>query len=223
MKEFFKKVKILYDNKKYRSLVILCAYFIFFTIVILIMQNNARHQPLTDVINKITLENMQSYSYKYTLTSNDENYTIEGVRYNAQERLVYNGQIFYIINDNLYVIKEEQLTLIDDDIVSLRLLQLNSTNLNNIINVANKDYTIDGDIVMEKYTISFNRFLELYDDTNIVVDDNQNVFITISKKDNIIMSIELDLPGYKLLIEYSNINKINNLDIPYELPNNIEE
>ncbi len=233
MKEFLKKVKILYDNKKYRSLVKLGAYLIFFTVVILIMQYNARHEINNEIITKITLDNMQSYAYKYTFTTTatDKNFTIEGVRSKDSERFVYNGKVYYITTNKLYEVSNDKLHSIDDNLVPIKLLKLNSKNLNKIINNANKDYTVNDKVVTEKYTISVNHFLPLYSDTDLDIVDTKSVFITLSKESNIVKSIELDLTdyfgtdntSYKLLIEYSSINKISSFDIPYKIAENIEE
>jgi hypothetical protein len=234
MKEYIKKIKILYDNKKYRSLVILLFYIVAFAIIISIMQFNAKHPIKNEELDPfINLDKMTSYAYKYTFTSTKEedDFTIEGVRYQNQERLTYKTDAYYVIDNVLYSIVSDKLHQINDDLVNIKLSKLNPKDLKTLIESANKDYSKANDgIVTEQYTLSLIKFLQVYNPLESTIDNSKNVYLTVTKNKNNIVSILIDLTNYfqeknqenKLLIEYTDINKIDNFNISYEKEELIE-
>jgi hypothetical protein len=83
-------------------------------------------------------------------------------------------------------------------------------------------------VILIALTLSLNKFLQLYDQAD--PDSDKNINIIVNKEKDVIKSVNFDLTNYfyyqnnkeksyNLLIEYSNINKVNELTIPYEINN----
>ena len=224
--KYIKEVRELLRDPKKKSLTLLGIYFIFFIFVYVVLNASSTSTPTPvieeeekEVLN--TLENyklMESYNYKITYTGLNKIDIIEGIYYKGNSLFSYNNMKYYL---------EEFIYIIDNNTYYLANLEYDITkvfnnNLYNILNSASEGLktSYEGNIEEVNYYIDSNiMYKYLY---NIDINTYTNtVGIIVTKKDNIITNITLDLTNLntnitKIDIEYSNINKIENLEFNKE-------
>ena len=209
--ETFIFIKKLWDNKRWRSILLLGLYFVFFFLIIVALRDSYNDQNvlvdtpektinLSDIIKK-HYDNLNKYSY--TISINDKK-IIEGNIQDTFNSFYYNNRSYTIILDNIYLENNNDLKKVDINknskvIVPIELLMPNKI-LDYIINL-NPIYEEGKDNYKLIYEILNNYF-------NIENDYKFNV--TISGDDNI-REISLDLSEYagddyiiEIVLNYNN-------------------
>ena len=224
--KYIKEVRELLRDPKKKSLTLLGIYFIFFIFVYVVLNASSTSTPTPvieeeekEVLN--TLENyklMESYNYKITYTGLNKIDIIDGIYYKGNSLFSYNNMKYYL-EDFIYIIDNNTYYLAN---LEYDITKVFNNNLYNILNSASEGLktSYEGNIEEVNYYIDSNiMYKYLY---NIDINTYTNtVGIIVTKKDNIITNITLDLTNLntnitKIDIEYSNINKIENLEFNKE-------
>lgn len=114
--------KKMWDNKRYRSILILVIYFIFFGIIIGVTRENYKNTEINDsgdsskqptIIEKKNNWNNYEKNYQYIITLNDEKIAdvkvddgIINLNVNNKDYIVINNVIYQNKNDDLKKVKE---------------------------------------------------------------------------------------------------------------------
>lgn len=197
----FKDALELFKNKRYRALVILMLYIIFFIILASMFKgvnNNVDVKPSTPVEEKSPLElycEMANYEFKMVYTS-DEIYELTGK--------TFRDDSYFKINDIEYYYKDSNYYLLSDTSNSIDL-DFDYYNVNKICSLISEGKIVNKNENLESNTIE-NKYL--------VNDTNKNIYITTIIKDNDISNVLVDLSDedkeYIISIEYFNKNKVSN-------------
>lgn len=190
---FFKNFKTIWSNKRYKSLIILGLWILFFAIVVLIVRIQSDkikqyndQQPVILSINEI-LENINSYSFTYQIQNDDETIIIDGTNYN-EEFVVTLKEKRYYINDYVYLINGEKLVK-QENPFEINFNVFNIQKIYNLIKNRNPLY----EIKENNMTTSIYKVL-LYEINEEMADETMEISIT--KSEDKIQNILLDLTQY---------------------------
>ena len=190
---FFKNFKTIWSNKRYKSLIILGVWILFFAIVVLIVRIQSEkikqyndQQPVILSINEI-LENINSYSFTYQIQNDDETIIIDGTNYN-EEFVVTLKEKRYYINDYVYLINGEKLVK-QENPFEINFNVFNIQKIYNLIKNRNPLY----EIKENNMTTSIYKVL-LYEINEEMADETMEISIT--KSEDKIHNILLDLTQY---------------------------
>lgn len=190
---FFKNFKTIWSNKRYKSLIILGLWILFFAIVVLIVRIQSDkikqyndQQPVILSINEI-LENINSYSFTYQIQNDDETIIIDGTNYN-EEFVVTLKEKRYYINDYVYLINGEKLVK-QENPFEINFNVFNIQKIYNLIKNRNPLY----EIKENNMTTSIYKVL-LYEINEEMTDETMEISIT--KSEDKIQNILLDLTQY---------------------------
>lgn len=160
--------KKMWDNKRYRSILILVIYFIFFGIIIGVTRENYKNTEINDsgdsskqptIIEKKNNWNNYEKNYQYIITLNDEKIAdvkvddgIINLNVNNKDYIVINNVIYQNKNDDLKKVKE-----IPNLKISLPITKLNIREIMNYLkDLEASNYTENA----MKYQISSSYFID---------------------------------------------------------------
>ena len=160
--------KKMWDNKRYRSILILVIYFIFFGIIIGVTRENYKNTEINDsgdsskqptIIEKKNNWNNYEKNYQYIITLNDEKIAdvkvddgIINLDVNNKDYIVINNVIYQNKNDDLKKVKE-----IPNLKISLPITKLNIREIMNYLkDLEASNYTENA----IKYQISSSYFID---------------------------------------------------------------
>ena len=160
--------KKMWDNKRYRSILILVIYFIFFGIIIGVTRENYKNTEINGsgdsskqptIIEKKNNWNNYEKNYQYIITLNDEKIAdvkvddgIINLNVNNKEYIVINNVIYQNKNDDLKKVKE-----IPNLKISLPITKLNIREIMNYLkDLEASNYTENA----IKYQISSSYFID---------------------------------------------------------------
>lgn len=160
--------KKMWDNKRYRSILILVIYFIFFGIIIGVTRENYKNTEINDsgdsskqptIIEKKNNWNNYEKNYQYIITLNDEKIAdvkvddgIINLNVNNKEYIVINNVIYQNKNDDLKKVKE-----IPNLKISLPITKLNIREIMNYLKDSEASNYTENAI---KYQISSSYFID---------------------------------------------------------------
>lgn len=188
--------KKLWGNKRYRSILILVLYFIFFGVIIGVAHSNYQDYELNDVndsnqeitvLEKMTEWNNYQDNYSYKIFSNDleicQVLVVDGV-----VNLKVDDKDYVIINNNIYLKKNEDLkkvNKISNINIDIPVEKLNVEDIMNYVKSIEVDSYTDNSI---KYQIPSSYFIDdLEDNISIEVVGFDNLEgININYKEDII-------------------------------------
>lgn len=197
-------VRDLLKNKKYRSITILCLWFLAILIFAMFIRansslnkgdnvnsfdryNNNGKEILTEQDVKTLIQNISGYDFEYFI---DGNFLLKGTLVNNRYDITYNDVSYYGVDGIIYL-------GLDDSLVELipfpvNIFNLSVSSISNLIKNCEMDYLTnykDG-----KYKAGFKirlaDFLLTYDSK--IVDSDNYVEIGVIINNNSIVSIELD-------------------------------
>lgn len=210
--ETFLFIRGLWDNKRYRSILFLGLYFIFFFLIISTLRDNYRdNQDLVDtqeetiVLSEVVKKQYNELnSYNYTININDKQ-TIQGNIESTFNSFSYNNRNYTIILDNVYLENNNDLKKVDINKNSKVIVPIELLMPNKIL-----DYIVDltpiEEIGEDNYKLTYQILSDYFgiDDTH-----SFNVFISGDSK---IREIILDLSEYanedyivKISLDYNKI------------------
>lgn len=213
LKLFFTKLKKMWNDRRYRSILILLMYFIFFAIMFLLLNIGTKtvHKDYEQVIN---FRDYNIYSFSTNIDINGMIYNIEGKRYKENYEFTYYEQTF---NMNYDDIKQSDL---DKNIINS--FEYMPDFLDNIINnskLVSEKKIIDNNQIIKEYSLELEKYLKILDYNLSDYNSNDLILVTVSEIGNQVISVEIDLTNfyknleesyhnYKITINYDYINDI---------------
>lgn len=230
-KETYNKIKQLYDNRKYRALVILGFYVIFFLVIIVMINlsktavNNSNYEEFTTT-EKFKIMNNYEYTYKI-----EKNLNEEIIYYNIVGKRNINKEIFTVENDiNTYYIEDGKIYIFQnsnkeeiDNPLSINLLALRPNNLSDFLkNSTLKSTTNDyqNNTIKNTYLLPIKDFMKLYfnDET---FDEENFISIITTEENNQIIKVEMDFTNINMNEEH--IIDVNKLEFNYQNIGSVDE
>lgn len=228
-KSFWTLFKEIWQNKRYRSLIILGLYGIFFIFVFMFLNNN-QSEPLPEMVKeepKTTLENYRDLNnYQFILEINEikdkeeADYSYNG---KTNDEITLINDKFFLKTNVIYEIVNNQIKPLEASLVDINLFKLKPANLYELINLGELNYeTKFADESIEKsYLVPLRDVIKNFKGEDIA-DQKATVEIKYKEKDNNIISVELDLSSYQkhfyemidkyfIKISYSNIGNVETL------------
>lgn len=215
IKEIFGNLKEAWKVPRYKGLMKLAFWFIFFGLIFLILKFGG-HEKYVDtedntntdeIIEKESTEKLNSYSYNCQINDGVNIVNISGTYYNGIDEFDYNNMHYYL-KDNKYYVDNQETTF---------NIFMNEFEYNNILELVKaKEYESkteykDGSIE-ELYSIDALTYNSFYHKNYQTLG---NALIKIKKLNSLIISIDLDLSSYyneyssyRVIINYSNYNNI---------------
>lgn len=211
--EYVQKFLELWNTPRYRSLIKLCIYFIFFMVVIASINTSSKVD-----FNNTKVDIMEEYknltNYQYTATIKNE--VVEsyvGYTYNNKHLILFNEDNYYYENE-LYKEYEEGYKKTDDNLFYFDIWKFTPSFISSLKEKGSFDSKTeyaDGSTA-DTYLVKVSDFISLY--FNDITIDDRNVSVTIHKNEDEVKKVELDLTNiynqgdysnyfdYKVLIEY---------------------
>ena len=225
----FKKIREYWKIPRYRALITLGIYILFFVIIYLYIQiMNHLSGPSIEKVQVdplIEYSSMDNYEYSYEIdvtgSLETSSYVISGIRYDNQDNFKISNNSFYV-QDNIIYSLDGVKNITDFVQIDLLLLlpnriydSLNYSTNTSKIEYQNGDAKVTYSIPVSKFNVAF---LQGIDETNTDV-----VEVTMYEYDNQIYQIDLNLynlmklvdptlQGYSIKMTYTNINNIKNVE-----------
>ncbi|MEG2311304.1 MAG: hypothetical protein RSB72_01240 [Bacilli bacterium] len=195
------KTKEIWKNKRYRSLIILAFYALFFVIVFVFLNINT-NKAIKPPVPKTTIQNYAELSnYEFTLEVNiiKDNKEIKNICQGKtnQKTTIINDR-YYLKDDKIYEIVNDKINLISNPFVDFDLFDLKPHNLATIIKKGVLNYETkyaDGSIE-KSYLVLLADVIANFDDKKIN-DPKSSVEVIIKEKNKQIKNIQLDLSNYR--------------------------
>lgn len=227
---YLKKLREYWQIPRYRSLITLGLYFVFFGIIILyvsIMDSLSRNS-LTETKtqdSRILFSTMSNYEYNYEIEASNQSetfsFSVSGIRYDDYDNFKINNESFYVLDNIVY---SNDGTKDITDIIKIDLLGLRPSRIYEALRYSvdaskieyqNGDVKVTYKVPVTKFNIAF---LQEIDENNTDV-----VEITTYEHNNEIYEVDLDIYNLMKLtdsnlekctakITYSNINNIKNVE-----------
>ncbi len=226
MKESIETIKRLWQNPRYKSLIKLGFWLVFFSIVILMirganqMSNYSNNSDISTQSDKVKdLANYQNYEFTITITDSNNLITkLVGTYYQNKHYFTCNDKTYYYDGKTLYEVDELNHNLVKIDIVPWQLI------------LYVWDHTIIDDYISQAIPDSETT----YNDGNTVnkyhYDTESDILfvkdISTNKSNGIINRIEMNIQQdtlYNVIIDYQHINNIASFNIDYSNFNIIEK
>lgn len=211
----------LWNVPRYRSLLMLGIYIIFFAIVIAAVDTNT--QTNVDKISKVDIldeySSMESYKYKAVI-ENEKIETLIGRVSGNKQMITFNEENYYYNNIYLYKQDNDLYKQLSEQIIDFEIWRMTPSFINSLIKRGKFDSKTeysDG-IIANTYLVSASDFVKLY-----YVEDTENyesIKITLYENKNNIVKAYLDLTNIYKHNQYSN-NYDYEVTIEYELVENM--
>ena len=213
IKNFFSKFKELWSDRRYRSIIKLSLYFIFFAIIFLFLGLSTKNEYSYDEV--VNFEDYVSYEFVTNININDNIYNLNGERYYEKYKFLYNDEIFNLTYEDI------QESYLDKNIINS--FNFTPDLINNIINkseLVSEKKIISSNQIISEYSISLSKYLDILDFNLSNYDNPDFISIIVTESDNLVTKIELNLTNfyknmeedyfkYEISISYNNINSVN--------------
>lgn len=203
IKEFFKKLRELWKIPKFKGLIQIAFWIIFFLLISL-MFRSADKAKQEEIEIKKQQEVVASYNYNYQYNDYVNIIDISGTNYLDKE-------VFNLNNNKYYYVDTKYYNALDKSIVEATY-PFNEWRYSAIKNIIDNnkysnllEYT---DESVYEYNIDYNVYNSYYN-TNYV----NNILLTVTVKDDFIKEVVINYTTSTVKIEYSNINEIKKMDI----------
>lgn len=227
--EYVKKIIELWNNPRYRSILILGLYIIFFAVIIASIKSKQSFSPI-DTTKKDVMEVYQEMNnYKYNATIESESMqTLIGHVYNDRQIITFNGNNYYYNSVYLYKQEENIYTQISGQLLEFEIWRITPKLIGSLVEngtFESKTEYADGK-VSNTYLVNASDFIELYFGDKTETDDL--ITVTLLQDSKSIIKAELDLTtiyhqqqisnqhDYMVVIEYSMIDEINPIIVNVE-------
>ncbi len=213
IKNFFSKFKELWSDRRYRSIIKLSLYFIFFAIIFLFLSLSTKNEYSYDEV--VNFEDYVSYEFVTNININDNIYNLNGERYYEKYKFLYNDEIFNLTYEDI------QESYLDKNIINS--FNFTPDLIDNIINkseLVSEKKIISSNQIISEYSISLSKYLDILDFNLSNYDNPDFISIIVTESDNLVTKIELNLTNfyknmeedyfkYEISISYNNINSVN--------------
>ncbi len=225
---YWAKFKEIWQNKRYRSLIILGLYIIIYIFLIIVLGSSNETTtlpPETQEEPKTALENYQdmtNYEFVLEITEQKDSNEIKH-SYNGKTdgEVTIINDTYYLKDNIIYEIVGEQIRILEATLVEINLFKLKPANLYELINLGELNYeTKFADESMEKsYLVPLKDVIKNFKGEDIA-DPKTTIEIKYKEENNNITSIELDLSNYQK--HYYENTDIYNVKITYNNIGNVE-
>jgi len=226
--KYIKKVIELWNNPRYRSILILGLYMIFFAFIIASINTS---KPVTNTPNKVDIRGayvrMDNYRYQATIKNETKEKIVGNVSDNKQ-MIMFNDANYYYNNVYLYKKEENIYKQTNEQLLEFEIWRMTPKFINFLIEKGtfeSKTEYADGEVA-NTYLVNVSDFIELYfgDES----DADEVISITLYQNDESVLKVELDLTAiyhqqqfsnlhdYIVTIEYDMIDKINPIVVNIE-------
>lgn len=200
---YVQKFLEIWNNPRYRSLIILGLYAIFFIFVIAYIRslnNNSMKVEKVDTVQEY--KSMDNYQYRATIKNEDVK-TLIGKVDKQNQILTYNNSDYYIVNDKIYT-KEDKYIELEDKLLDFDIWKFNPKFISELLEkgeVNSKTEFTDGTNA-KSYLVKVSDFIKLYfgDET----EDDRFVNVTVYQSSTQITKVELDITNIYNMGQYAN-------------------
>ncbi|MDD4808734.1 MAG: hypothetical protein PHP12_01655 [Bacilli bacterium] len=206
MTKFIKKVKELWGIPRYKALMKLGLWVIFFVFAVAYINSSNQPSPSKDNHNQIksALSNYsQRDNYKFSFKMNGQiTEELTGKQYKDRMIIEYHEKSYYIEDGTLYLLKEEGIDSKVDDVLPFDLLLFMPQQLYNLIQLGTleeKIENVNNDLIGHKYLITNKKILGFYYD--VEREDETSIEL---------ITYELNGEINKIIIDFTNL-KTNDL------------
>ncbi len=201
--------KDIWSNKRYRSLIILGIYFVFFVFVFIYINIQNAPKPVKVIDAMSYYESMDNYNFAIDLVdkSDDSNINIVGKCYDGKEFFDIDGSSYYVVSDKVYDSNY--------DVSDVKLNYLNPSYILGIIDISTKVSETDNMVDNYKettYSVKKDDYVKFYDLDYF--NDQDEVILSIRKKDNKVIGVSIDGLFYKVDINYSGFGTVSDFVLP---------
>lgn len=226
--DYVKKFLDLWMVPRYRALIILGLYIIFFAVVISSFKTDSYvYRPIKNKENALEkYEKMDNYQYSATI-ENEISKKMSGRVYKDKQLIMLDNNNYYYDGNKLYK-KEDSYIEFNENLLEFDIWRFTPKLICELIQngkLESKTEYADG-IKSKTYLVSLVDFIKLYfgDDTT----GKESVYVTLYEHDNMITKVELDLTSiyhmqqfsnlydYKVILEYSLIDGISPIEVNVE-------
>lgn len=200
VKNGFKFIKEKWKNPKFKGVIQIAFWLIFFILVSLLFRTNK-----SSIDNVKEEKEVNSYEYNYQYNDNNNIINISGTYYKDKEVFYINNNKYYFVNNNYYQAIDNKIINIDYSLVEWRYASIK--NIMDKNNYSNKLEYEDGSIKYE-YIIDYMTYNSYYN-TNYT----NNIILNIIVNEEKIKSVNINYLNETVSITYENINNIKDLDI----------
>ena len=228
--EYVEKFLQLWAIPRWRSLIILCMYFLFFVLVIssINTQDSSYDKPSTTNKNSIveSYKNMDNYYFTITI-KNDNIKTLTGMMYD--NKMVFElDEIKYSYEDGQLYKKDMEIYKKTDDFeLDFEVYKFVPSFIYKLIEngkIEAKTEYKDG-TVSNTYLVNVSEFMKLYFGT--LKQTNDDIIVTMYQNKDMIFKVDLDLTNvyyqeqdstndYKITIEYESVGEIYPMSVNLE-------
>ncbi len=213
LKIYFKKFKQLWGDKRYRSIIILLLYFLFFIILFSFLNLN-KSVIDTNYKKTINFKNYDAYEFSANISINGFVYDVQGKRYKNKYDFLYSEQQFNLSYDDILAS--------DLDINIINLFRYTPNLIYNMLEnstlLSEKKIIADNTIIKE-YSLGIEKYLQILDYGLLNYNLDDQILITVTELNNQVIKIELNLSNfyknieedyqeYVIAIDYNNINNV---------------
>ena len=212
-KKVINKFRELWKDKRYRSLMILLMYLIFFIIIFSIL-NFDSGKVHSNYEQTIEFKDYNIYDFSIELDINTFVYSLNGKRYQDKYEFIFDNQNFDMNYDE---IRQSNLDINIVNVFEFTPYFINNM-LDNSVLISEKKMVATNEIVKE-YSLDLSKYLQILDYNLDIYNPDDIILITMTELDNQVTNIKLDLTNfyknleeayqeYKITINYSNLNNI---------------
>lgn len=226
---FWENFKKVWSNKRYRSIIILCFYLLFFCCVFLVLNIDSEPTTLPKKIEEVKTP-LEKYAemtnYEFTLQ-------IDERKDNKQATYTYNGKTddgktiinekYYLKDNVIYEIINDQIKILPATLIDINIFKLRPSNLNYLLSLGELNYETkfaDGSIE-RSYLVPLKEVIKNFKGEEIA-NPKTVIEIKYKEKDGQVMEIVIDLSNYqkhfyettelyKVTINYTNIGQVEAL------------
>lgn len=227
---FIEKFKELWSIPRYKALIKLGLWLVFFVFVFLYI--NSFEYVKKDNLNNDNDENIKTIekykemnNYNFTLSyKGKENIVLTGKSYLNRVAVMTTDKTYYLEDNKIYSIKDGFIEQdIDQTFIPLTNFYLRTSDIYNLISLGKLEEEIkkiQDNTIINKYVVTNKAILKHYQDVELQDGDDSSIIITTYEHDGQINKIIIDFTSFKryeqnyngeeyeIMIEYSEINSI---------------
>lgn len=211
--------KRVWQNKRYKAMIKLAGYILFFILIGVVIDFNGADSSYTDKVTpkKVSFKSYNNYNFYYNITylglvDEPVNYiSIDGSRYGQNQIFTIRNtdEKYFLESHKLYQIKEQLEEITSPFFLSFD--KLSPSRLSAYIEKGKLESKTEyaDQTVKKEYSLSVEDFAKMYQDEKVEIEGI--VRIITYEQDNVVHKIELDLTAYnkmKFEFNYKEIGKV---------------
>ncbi len=225
MKEKKEKLRFreIWKNKRYRAMIILGFYFVFFLFLIGSIRSSRGNVPPTSdtTTTNISFESLDNYEATYTFTIDSASHFVYTTRYQEEEviEVEETNEEYYIKGDTFYSVKDQKLETTSDQLYGLSFFKLRPDELSKLLKYSTFQHQTEfqDDRIRKVYQITVKGFFSWLDGS--FQDADETITITTEEINGLMTIFTIDLSHYQnetITITYQNHNQLSNLETNYQ-------